>query len=403
MTNEESQLIELADATTSSIIKVIGVGGGGGNAVAQMYRDGIPEVRYLVANTDGKALDDNCVPHHLLLGAGEGAGGNPVIGRKFAEESVDKIIAELDDTTRMVFITAGMGNGTGTGASPVIAREARKKGILTVGVVTLPFEFEGNYRINKALAGLDALAKETDAMLVINNERLREIYSDLNVINAFKKADAALSNAVRAIMEIISMHGYMNLDFQDARMVLKDGGLAVMSSGVAEGDNRVERAIEQAFHSPLLNNKDVYHSDRLIMAITSSSKQEQNMGISELDEVAAFMQRFNPNIITKYGLKFDDAMGDKVKVTILASGFGLYKKRHTELELQTDNLNDEIIERVETFYGGKSKKARHKPHIYIFTQKDLQNNELIAEIEDVPTRYRTSRQLDRLHKVAQNA
>ena len=232
----EDELIQIANVTTPRIIKVIGVGGGGGNAVGQMYRDNIPEVRYLVANTDKKALDDNIVPDHLQLGPGLGAGGDPERGAALANECLDQINAALDDETKMVFVTAGMGGGTGTGASPVIAHAAREKGILTVGIVTIPFLFEREKQIDKALDGLDKLSKEVDAMLVINNQRLCDIYSDLSIINAFKRADETLSTAVSSITEIISMHGRVNLDFQDVNTTLRNGGVAVMSTGYAEGE-----------------------------------------------------------------------------------------------------------------------------------------------------------------------
>ena len=216
------ELIELPNASTPRLIKIIGVGGGGGNAVGQMYRDNIPEVRYLVTNTDRKALEDSPVPDHLQLGPGLGAGGNPEIGLKYAEENIEAIQKALDEETKMVFITAGMGGGTGTGASPVIAREARKKGILTIGIVTIPFLFERERQIDKALDGLETLAKEVDAMLVVNNQRLCELYPNLGIIDAFKKADQTLSTAVSSITEIISVHGRISLDFQDVRTVLKD-------------------------------------------------------------------------------------------------------------------------------------------------------------------------------------
>ena len=205
--NKETLLVEPTIIYTPNIIKVIGVGGGGGNAVGQMYKEGIEGVRFLVANTDQKALEDSIVPDKLQMGPGLGAGGRPEIGRKYAEESLKAINAELSDDVKMVFITAGMGGGTGTGASPIIAREAKKRGILTVGVVTLPFLFEMPKQIDKALDGLEALSDEVDAMLVINNQRLYDIYAEQSVLNAFKKADMVLSTAVRSIVEIINMRG----------------------------------------------------------------------------------------------------------------------------------------------------------------------------------------------------
>ena len=388
------QLIELHVPQTPHLIKVIGVGGGGGNAVAQMYRDDIPEVRYLVVNSDSKALEDNIVPDHLQLGPGLGAGGRPEKGRELAEDSVEEIRRALDADTHMVFITAGMGGGTGTGASPVIAREARAKGILTVGIVTIPFLFERERQIDKALDGLDALAKEVDALLVINNQRLIDIYPELSVINGFRIADQTLSTAVRSITEIISMHGRVNLDFEDVKTVLTQGGVAVMSTGYAEGDGRVGRAIEQALKSPLLNNNDVYSADRILIAVTMSRDEQQMLTMREMNEITSFMERFNPDIVTKWGLAQDDSLGDKVKVTILASGFGLYAKKRPkpgqeEVYVSTPEQDD----RRNRYYADPRQKQRTRPLVFLFGEEDLCNPEVLRLVEDVPTRLRTRSQL----------
>lgn len=403
----EAPLIELANVTTPSIIKVIGVGGGGGNAVAQMYRDNIPEVRYMVTNTDSKALGDNVVPEHLQLGPGLGAGGNPTVGRKFAEESVEKIIAALDKETKMIFLTAGMGGGTGTGASPVIAREARKKGILAVGIVTIPFLFERERQIDKALDGLEELAKEVDAMLVINNQRLMDIYGNMDIISAFRISDKTLSTAVSAITEIISMHGRMNLDFEDVRMVLSDGGVAVMSSGIAEGEGRVGKAIQAALRSPLLNNNDIYSADRLLMSITTSSNTEEAIGMEELYDINDFMDKFSSDIQTKWGLAFDPSLGKKVKVTILASGFGLYAKKGRKVRSENVDVEENLEKatRRDRYYdgqerGGRTKKLRRRPHIYIFSAEDLSNPELLEQVENVPTRHRTGEYLEKIKRLS---
>ena len=258
-------------SSQSSIIKVIGVGGGGDNAVNYMYRQGIHDVSYVVCNTDQKALDASPVPNKLLFGDGLGAGNNPEIGREKAEESIEEIKNMLNDGTRMVFITAGMGGGTGTGAGPVVARCAREANILTVGIVTIPFVFEGVAKINQALDGVERMVKYVDALLVINNERLREIYADLSIVNAFAKADDTLCIAAKSIAEIITMRGIMNLDFNDVQMVLRDGGVAVMSTGEAEGERRVTKAIEMALHSPLLNNNDIFNSKKVLLKIDRKS------------------------------------------------------------------------------------------------------------------------------------
>lgn len=386
-------LIELANVSNPSLIKIIGVGGGGGNAVGQMYRDNIPEVRYLVTNSDSKALQDSPVPDQLQLGPGLGAGGDPVKGEELAEECLDKIKAIFDEDTKMVFITAGMGGGTGTGASPVIAREARKLGILTVGIVTIPFLFEREKQIDKALDGLERLGKEVDAMLVINNQRLCDIYPDMSVINAFKRADETLSTAVSSITEIISMHGRINLDFEDVRTVLTKGGVAVMSTGYAEGENRVTRAIEAALNSPLLNNNDVYNANRILLSITTSDDPRSTMRTNEIDEITEFMNRFPAGIHTKWGFSLDRSLGEKIKVTILASGFGLYSKKNSsraELREQTlRNMENEKRNELRGRYYQTPNKGKRRRHIFLFSGEDLLNPQLLAKVEEIPTYLRT--------------
>ena len=274
--SDNNELLDVGMPSTSpSIIKVIGVGGGGGNAVNHMYREGIHDVNFVLCNTDSKALMDSPVPVRLQLGKeGLGAGNIPAKAREAAEESVEDIRQMLNDGTKMVFITAGMGGGTGTGAAPVVAREAKNMGILTVGIVTIPFRFEGNKKIDQALDGVDEISKHVDALLVINNERLREIYPDLNVLSAFEKADNTLSVAARSIAEIITMHGIINLDFRDVCTVLKDGGVAIMSTGFGEGENRVTKAINDALHSPLLNNSDIFNSHKVLLSTLSAQKRK---------------------------------------------------------------------------------------------------------------------------------
>ena len=397
----EDELIQIANVTTPRIIKVIGVGGGGGNAVGQMYRDNIPEVRYLVANTDKKALDDNIVPDHLQLGPGLGAGGDPERGAALANECLDQINAALDDETKMVFVTAGMGGGTGTGASPVIAHAAREKGILTVGIVTIPFLFEREKQIDKALDGLDKLSKEVDAMLVINNQRLCDIYSDLSIINAFKRADETLSTAVSSITEIISMHGRVNLDFQDVNTTLRNGGVAVMSTGYAEGENRVTRAINDALNSPLLNNNDVFDASHILIAITTSSDDGATLRTGEVDEINAFMEHFNSDIETKWGLAFDPQLGQTIKITIIASGFGLYgtKKRERNNKLEVDADDADKLGRRGVYYG-TSTRVRRRARCYIFNDDDLNNEALLKQVEEVPTFKRSAECLQSISELS---
>ncbi|HCD77361.1 MAG TPA: cell division protein FtsZ, partial [Prevotella sp.] len=278
-----------------SIIKVIGVGGGGGNAVNHMYREGIHDVTFVLCNTDKKALDDSPVPVHLQLGEeGLGAGNNPETGKEKAVESEGEIRNMLNDGTKMVFITAGMGGGTGTGAGPEVARIAKDMGILTVGIVTIPFRFEGPKKIDQALDGVEEMSKHVDALLVINNERLRQIYPDLAVLDAFGKADDTLSVAAKSIAEIITVHGLINLDFNDVKTVLKDGGVAIMSTGYGEGEERVKKAIEDALNSPLLNDNNVFNSKKILLSISFSNekKEKQDFMMEEMSYVNDFMEKF---------------------------------------------------------------------------------------------------------------
>ena len=281
-------------AKENSIIKVIGVGGGGGNAVNHMYREGIHDVSFVLCNTDAQALNDSPVPVHLQLGKeGLGAGNRPEKARAAAEESLDDIKNVLSDGTRMAFITAGMGGGTGTGAAPVIARISKEMGILTVGIVTIPFRFEGDRKIDQALDGVEEMSKHVDALLVINNERLREIYPELTVLDAFGKADDTLSVAAKSIAEIITVHGLINLDFNDVKTVLKDGGVAIMSTGYGEGEGRVKKAIDDALNSPLLNENDVFNSKKILLSISFSGGKDgkESLMMEEMNDVNDFMAR----------------------------------------------------------------------------------------------------------------
>lgn len=387
-------------ANNSSIIKVIGVGGGGGNAVNHMYREGIHDVTYVLCNTDSKALSDSPVPTRLQLGEGLGAGNRPEKARQAALDSIDEIKLMLNDGTRMVFITAGMGGGTGTGATPIIAQCAKDMDILTVGIVTIPFRFEGNKKIDQALDGVEEISKHVDALLVINNERLREIYPELTVINAFAKADDTLTVAAKSIAEIITMHGIINLDFQDVTTILKDGGVAIMSTGYGEGENRVTKAIEEALNSPLLNNNDIFNSKKVLLNIHFSSEQENDqLTMEEMNEVHDFMSKFRQDVETKWGLAQDAALGKKVKITVLASGFGLQdvpsmepllnKRSREEEEKRAEDEEQEEIRRTRrgTYYGDKDARPTSRRHhnIYIFAPEDLDNDDIISMVETTPT------------------
>ena len=395
---DDELLVNLVSAAQPSIIKVIGVGGGGDNAVAHMYRSGhIDGVNFLVCNTDRKALDDSPVPNRLQLGKdGLGAGGKPEMGRDLAEESVDEIRASLEGNIKMVFITAGMGGGTGTGSAPVIAREAKAKGILTVGIVTIPFRYEGNTRIDKALDGVEEMGKYVDALLVINNERLREIYQDLSVLNAFKKADDVLTNAVQSIVDIITMRGTMILDFRDVHTTLHEGGVAIMSTGYGRGEGRVAKAIADALNSPLINNRDIFKSKKILMSISFSSQHE--MMIYETNDVQAFMDNFeDKDIETKFGLSLDESLGENIKVTLLASGFG-----HTHTTAEPENVilytQDDIerIIRMQNYYQRDNQMVRRPSHVYLYSTDDLSNESIVNTIDSTPTFTREKKIIDTL-------
>ena len=395
----------------SSIIKVIGVGGGGGNAVNHMYREGIHNVTFVLCNTDKKALDDSPVPVHLQLGKeGLGAGNKPEKGQQEAEDSEPEIRNMLDDGTKMVFITAGMGGGTGTGAGPVVARIAKDMGILTVGIVTIPFKWEGKKKILQALAGVERMAKNVDALLVINNERLFSIYGQLSVEDAFGKADDTLSIAAKSIAEIITMHGIINLDFNDVKTVLKDGGVALMSTGYGEGEDRMKKAIDNALHSPLLNDNDVYNSKKILLSVSFAGGEngQSTLMMEEMSAVTEFMDGFDDDIETKWGLSRDPELGEKIKVTILATGFGVKvedgemnitdQKAMSAAEIRNKRAQEAAEQNLIQNYYGKAGTGneRLRPRFFLFSNEDLDNDNLISEVEATPTYKRSKLQYDEL-------
>lgn len=398
----------------SSIIKVIGVGGGGGNAVNHMYREGIHDVSFVLCNTDNQALDDSPVPVHLQLGKeGLGAGNKPEKARMAAEESLQDIKNMLNDGTKMTFITAGMGGGTGTGAAPVIARVSKEMDILTVGIVTIPFRFEGARKIDQALDGVEEMSKHVDALLVINNERLREIYPEMTVLDAFGKADDTLSVAAKSIAEIITIHGLINLDFNDVKTVLMNGGVAIMSTGYGEGEGRVKKAIDDALNSPLLNDNDVFNSKKILLNISfcGQSDGHAELMMEEMNDVNDFIAKFDSDFELKWGLATDPELGNKVKVTILATGFGIenvdgmhgHIKRHTQEDAnriaEEQEKAAELQDRRNRYYGteGTNKKYKRRPHIYLFRAEDLDNDDVISQVESTPTYKRTRETLDNIH------
>jgi len=391
---------------TQKIIKVIGVGGGGGNAVNHMYNQGIHDVSFALCNTDNQALEQSPVEIKVQLGRrtteGLGAGNRPEIARAAAEESTEDIKALLSDGTKMVFITAGMGGGTGTGAAPVVAGIAKDMGILTVGIVTIPFVFEGRKKIIQALKGVEEIAKNVDALLVINNERLRDIYADLTIPNAFAKADDTLTIAAKGIAEIITVHGHINLDFADVKTILENGGVAIMSSGTGDGEYRVEEAIKNSLHSPLLNNNDVFDAKKILLNIYSG---ETPLIVEEMEAVSDFMKQFGPEIEVIWGTATEDGLGEKVKITLLATGFGMSSipgmdERSRELSEEEERIEQERIEQeeeekrrinvlIEEHYGKEGMKSmemkfRVIPKPIVLSMEDLDDDKVIEAIENTP-------------------
>ncbi len=322
------------------IIKVIGVGGGGCNAVRNMYQEGVEGVTYAVCNTDSQSLSRSPVPVKIMLGkSGLGAGGNPELGRSEAETNVEDIKKLLSDDTKMVFVTAGMGGGTGTGAAPVVASVAKQMGLLTVGVVTIPFFFEKKRKIVKALKGVEELRKNVDALLIVNNERLCDVYatSDIPVKEAFLKADNILMDAVKGIAELITLpsDGGIKSDFRDVETTMKNGGGAIMAMGRASGSNRVEKAIVDALDSPLLYGNEIGRAKRILFNIYAS--EEHPMLVRELLEIDDFFDQLDPNIEVIWGTATDDSLGEDAKVTILATGL----EDDLKGDIQTNAYKDE--------------------------------------------------------------
>lgn len=306
-----------------SIIKVIGVGGGGCNAVDYMFSQKIEGCTFIVCNTDSQALDNSDVPVKIQLGSGLGAGCDPTKGRNAALDSQDIIAEKVLNNTEMLFITAGMGGGTGTGAAPVIASMAKKKGILTVGVVTLPFKSEGNESMSKAIDGINELEKNVDSLLIINNEKLYDFYGDLLLQEAFPKADEVLATAVSGITEIIKNRGHINVDFNDIRTMMRNSGMALMGCGSGTGENRIEDAVRSALESPLLNDFDLTTAKNVLLNITVA-RSDQGMKMKQLEEVNKLVNEYTGNANNfKSGIVFNDDpnFGDTVRITVIATGF----------------------------------------------------------------------------------
>lgn len=371
---------------SENIIKVIGVGGGGSNAVKNMYRQGVHNVSFAICNTDSQALAKADIPVKIQLGqAGLGVGGKPEKGREAAESSIHEIESLFDNDTRMVFITCGMGGGTGTGAAPVIAHVAREKGLLTVGVVTIPFAFEKRVRIEKALVGVEEMRKNVDALLVINNERLCDIYADgmTTVEQAFSKADDILTVAAKSISEIITTEGIVNRDFCDVQTVMKDGGDAIMSVGRASGEHRIEKAFVDALNSPLLNNMEIERARRLLYIIYTCDESQVTM--SELSEINCFMDDLAPNIEVLWGLYRDNSLGEDVKVTLIATDFE--KGEKTENSPQKEDKDRQLKDALYAAYYGDRIHRKNKSEVKedIVVQEVVEESPLAKDVQEPET------------------
>ncbi|MCE2707981.1 MAG: cell division protein FtsZ [Algoriphagus sp.] len=397
-----------------SIIKVIGVGGGGSNAVNHMYGQGIKDVEFVVVNTDAQALKSSPVPLRLQLGAnlteGLGAGANPEQGRNAALESHEEIRELLADNTKMVFITAGMGGGTGTGAAPVVAKIAKELNILTVGIVTAPFMFEGKKKMAVAQAGIESLRENCDTVLVILNDKLREIYGNLAIRTAFSKADDILSTAARSIAEIITIHQDVNVDFEDVKTVMKDAGAAVMGSATEEGEGRAIRAAGAAISSPLLNNVDIKGAQKILLSIMSGEEEELSM--DELSDITEFIQeKAGDNAEVIFGQGIDPELGRAIRVTVIATGFepvNFSERNHSTMDStpttpfvapvkSTPEPTPEIIKTVIDLDSGKSEQVKEEPILggstftfsfprvetsQLFPEEEIEKEEVKEEIEE---------------------
>jgi cell division protein FtsZ len=312
-----------------SIIKIIGVGGGGSNAVTHMYKQGIVGVDYAICNTDAQAMNLSPVPVRIALGSiiteGRGAGSKPDVGKRACIESIEEIKRFLEHGTKMAFITAGMGGGTGTGAAPIIAKTAQEMGILTVGIVTLPFTFEGRTRVSNGYEGLEELRKNVDCLVVVSNDKLRQIHGNLSISQAFMNADNILCTAAKGIAEIITVPGYVNVDFEDVNTTMRQSGVAIMGTATFEGDNRARRAVDEALSSPLLEDNNIRGAKNILVNITSGNKEAT---MDEIFEITEFVQEeagTGANLI--WGNCYDERLGDKIAVTIIATGFEQNEKR----------------------------------------------------------------------------
>lgn len=411
---EDSSNFVIRDNPTPEIM-VIGVGGGGNNAINNMFKQNIKDVEFVVCNTDRQALKNSPVPTKLLLGPnttfGRGAGNKPELARIAAEESVEDIEALFSPGINMVFVTAGMGGGTGTGAAPIVAKVAKEKGLLTVGIVTIPFLFEGEKKILKALDGANEMSKHVDALLVINNQRLNDIYGDLDFLNAFGKADDTLTTAARSISELITEEGYVNLDFNDVDTTLRNGGAAIISSGYGEGEGRVTKAFQDAINSPLLKNRDILKSKKLLFNIYFAANSSRPFTMNESNEITSFITNINPDVDIIWGATIDESLGESVKITILAAGFDvtLSEDKNADKNKTTIFFSPKkpektepqpVNDRIRDVYGGEkidNMQRLKDSQRYITLSTEMMDDDSIVELlEKFPTYNRDKDVAERL-------
>lgn len=409
MAPEDSQYLDKYNTPSPNSLPnniiVIGVGGGGNNAVDHMFRQDVEHVSFVVVNTDRQALQSSAVPDKVLIGPnitrGRGAGNKPERAREAAEESAAEIDALFTDETDMVFVTAGMGGGTGTGAAPVVARIAKERGLLTIGIVTIPFVFEGMKKIQKAIQGADEMSKYVDAMMIVNNERLVEIYPDFEFETAFAKADDILATAASSIAEIMTKKGYINLDFNDVDTTLRDGGTAIIAVGYGEGENRVTKAIQDALHSPLLRHTDVLSSKRILFNLYYSRTANVKFKASEAKEFNDFINRVEDEVDVIWGITYDESLGDKVKFTILASGFDVTVDEATGKKISAASapVSTEPVTidttRISELYGTEKienyTRSKETQNYILLPDDQLDDDAAIERFEKSPTFTRDKR------------
>lgn len=408
---DDSQLSKLQntgarDVSTTPVIIAMGVGGGGGNAVHYMCTQNIQGVEFVALNTDRQALNECRVPTKLLLGPqllkGRGAGGKAEKGAEAAEESVPEIERLLDRQVDMIFITAGMGGGTGTGAAPVVARVAKNKGILTIGIVTIPFFFEGTDKMQSALDGAEELKKNVDALLVINNDRLGDIYPTMAWSEAFSKADDILATAARSISDTVTTPGMINIDMNDVDSTLRDGRTAFISVGYGEGEDRMTKAMQNALHSPLLCDTDIFSAKHLLFAFYYSHDIEPEFTVAEATKANRLVNEMNKGVKIIFGWGYDDSLGNKIKFTILASGFDVTDGDGEPL-LEKGNADDsrtpEVDGRIRKAYGDEKvnelERNQQTQNYFILTPAQLDSDEMIETLEKSPAYRRDKRAVAR--------